>query len=555
VSDNVRLKVVSPPENAWSSSSYDVVIGKDILELLSTSMYVDPMTVYREYIQNAADSIDDARVNGILPATGGRVQVSIDGNSRSVRIRDDGSSIPWPEFVERLSNLGGSRKRGTSARGFRGVGRLSGLGYCQELLFRGRADDEELISELRWDGRALKTILRAADHSKNLRALVKDIVTVRRVKPKDEPKRFFEVELRGVIRHRDDRLLNEAAVADYLSQVAPLPFSPEFGFAKEITAALKPHVSLGHISVIINNAERPLYRPHEDCMKVDGNVEAKFKTLEILEMTGVDSGVAAIAWVLHHEYSGALPNRALVKGLRLRSGNIQIGDHALLDSLFPEPRFNSWAVGEIHFVDPKILANGRRDNFEHSVHFDNVLNQLAPLARDVARRCRQSSISRKWQREFDLHKEMALERAKTVSRGGITRAARQIHIDAALKSLNGMKKVLQTRYIDDEIRSALADKAKTVEARIQKLLGEGAAASDPLASLSSPKRTAYQHIISLIYECSANRVAAGALVERLLGRLADESAPKGKTKPSTKGAKRAGSRKSGGNKVTKRSGR
>ncbi|MBL8199670.1 MAG: hypothetical protein JNK40_01745 [Chromatiales bacterium] len=538
MSEQVRLKAVPALENAWSSSSHDVVIGKDILELLSTSMYVDPMTVYREYIQNAADSIDDARVNGVLPATGGRVQIWIDGNARSIRIRDDGSSISWPDFVERLSNLGGSRKRGTSARGFRGVGRLSGLGYCQELLFRGRADGEALVSELRWDGRALKTILRAADHSKNLRALVKDVVTVRRVKAKDEPKRFFEVEMRGVIRHRDDRLLNEAAVADYLSQVAPLPFSPEFGFGKEITAALKPHVSLGHIVVVINDAERPLYRPHEDCMNVDGKVEAKFRTLEVLEMTGTDSGVAAIAWVLHHEYSGALPNRALVKGLRLRSGNVQVGDHALLDGLFPEPRFNSWAVGEIHIIDPRILANGRRDNFEHSVHLDNVLNQLAPLARDVARRCRQSSISRKWQREFALHKEAALERAKTVARGGITRTSRQTHIDAALKSLNGMTKVLQTRHIDDEVRNNLTDQAKIVEARIRKLLGEGATASDPLASLPNPRRNAYQHVISLIYECSANRIAAGALVERLLGRLADEALRTAKTKATAKGSRK-----------------
>jgi molecular chaperone HtpG len=494
-------------------------------------MYVDPMTVYREYIQNAADSIDDARASGALSASAGKVHISIDGGARTIRIRDDGISIPWAEFAERLTNLGGSRKRGTPARGFRGVGRLSGLGYCQELVFRARSQDEELISELRWDGRALKNILRASDYSKSLRALVKDVVTVRRVKPKDEPKRFCEVELRGVIRHRDDRLLSASAVSDYLSQVAPLPFAPGFSFGEEITAALKPHVRLGHISVFVNDSDTSLYRPHEDCMRVDGKVEARFSALDVVEISGVDSGVAAIGWVLHHEYSGALPNRALVKGFRMRVGNIQVGDHALLEGLFPEPRFNSWAVGEIHVIDPKILANGRRDNFEHSVHFDNVLNQLSPLAREIARRCRQSSISRKWLREFELHKDAALERAKAVSRGGITRAARQAHVDAALRSVGGMKKVLQTRHIDEEVRAALTEKAKAVEVRIRKLLGEGAVASDPLSKLPGAKRSAYQHVISLIYECSANRVAAGALVERLLGRLADDAVGSTANKP------------------------
>ena len=33
----------------------EIVVGKDILELVSSSMYIDPLTIYREYIQNAAD--------------------------------------------------------------------------------------------------------------------------------------------------------------------------------------------------------------------------------------------------------------------------------------------------------------------------------------------------------------------------------------------------------------------------------------------------------------------------------------------------------------------
>lgn len=533
------LKVVQPTTEAWSISDQDVVIGKDILELLSTSMYVDPMTIYREYLQNATDSIDQARAAGVLPASGGQVDITVDAAARTIRIRDDGLSVGGRDFVERLSNLGASRKRGTSARGFRGVGRLAGLGYCQELIFRGRVDGETEVSELRWDGRTLKSLLRSADHDKTLRALVKDVVTVRRVKAKEEPRRFFEVEMRGVIRHRDDRLLSESAVGEYLAQVGPVPFSPDFRFGPEITAALEPHVRLGNVKVMINSADAPLYRPHLDLIKVDGKVEAAFKRMEVIEFSGVDGNVAAIGWVLHHDYLGALANRTLVKGLRLRSGNIQVGDPAMLEDLFPETRFNSWAVGEVHIIDPKILPNGRRDNFEHSVHLDNVLNQLAPVAREIARHCRQSSISRKWEREFDLHRESALERAKLVSRGGITRAARQTHVDAALKSLKAMNKVIETRHLDDAVRKSLAAKAVAAESRVGALLGQGAGASDPLAALPSAKRTAYQHVISLIYECSANRIAAGALVERLLARLSDDSASvptkvAGKTKPPVK---------------------
>lgn len=549
MSEALRLKIAAKAEQ-WSESSHDVVIGKDILELLSTSMYVDPMTVYREYVQNAADSIDHARERGIIRSNEGSVWIRVDPNQRMISIRDDGASIPGNEFVERLTNLGASRKRGTAARGFRGVGRLAGLGYCQELVFRGRVDGEERVSELRWDGRALKAILRSADHGKNLRALVRDVVTTRQVKAADEPPRFFEVQMRGVIRHRDDRLLSESAVADYLCQVAPLPFSPEFKFARQITEALESSVRLGHLAVHVNDSQSPLFRPFRDEMKVDGKTEALFTSLELRNLVGMDGSIGAVAWVLHHEYSGALSSRTLIKGLRLRSGNIQVGDHTLLEYLFPEARFNSWAVGEIHIIDPRILANGRRDNFEHSVHLDNVLNQLAPVAREIARHCRQSSISRKWQREFELHRDAALEQAKAVGRGGITRRSRQVHVDAALKSLKAMRKVLELRHLDDEVRKGLADKAAVAESRVNKLLGQGAAASDPLEALPASRKAAYQHVISLIYECSANRIAAGALIERLLARLADEAAA-GSTKPlkpskraknskrnSTRGAKR-----------------
>jgi len=274
-------------------------------------------------------------------------------------------------------------------------------------------------------------------------------------------------------------------------------------------------------------------RPHRNLIKVDGTVEATFRDLEIKELAGVDVGVAAVAWILHHEYAGALRQKALVKGIRLRTGNVQVGDSNLVEDLFPEPRFNSWAVCEVHVLDPKILPNGRRDNFEHNVHIDNVFNQLAPIARDIARRCRQSSITRKWVREFERHSETALEKAKTVARGGLTRVARQSQVDSVTMSLKSMRKVIETRYLDDEPRRTLTSKAEAVETRVRKLIGNDATQSDPLSHFPPQQRNAYRHVISLIYDCSTNRSAAGSLVEKLLARLSDE-AEKRRRRPNSK---------------------
>lgn len=60
---------------------------------------------------------------------------------------------------------------------------------------------------------------------------------------------------------------------------------------------------------------------------------------------------------------GALPSACNVRGLQVRSGNIQVGDDWMFESLFPEARYKGWSVGELHVVDARIIPNGRRDHF------------------------------------------------------------------------------------------------------------------------------------------------------------------------------------------------
>jgi Histidine kinase-, DNA gyrase B-, and HSP90-like ATPase len=530
VNDKVSLSIVPAPRHRvaegseWAAASAQITIGKDILELLSTSMYVDPMTIYREYVQNAADAIDEAKSQGLLKSSG-RVDISIDAIDRAIRIRDNGTGIPWSSFLPRLSSLGASTKRGTSARGFRGVGRLAGLGYCQELVFRSKTSQDSQVSELRWDCRALKAALRSAQPGQDLVQLVRQILSVRRSPTGGYPDRFFEVELRGVIRHRDDRLLNASSVSSYLAQVAPLPFSPDFTFGPAISEALAPYVQLGEFGVHINGSEKSLYRPHQNAIPIGDKTYDKLSDLQLTTLVGLEGEPAAIAWTLHHGYQGALPNGTLIKGIRVRVGNVQVGDNALLEDLFSEPRFNGWAIGEVHVIDPKILPNGRRDNFEQSVHFDNLLGQLVPLARDISQRCRYSSLGRKWTREFERHNEVALEKSRALARGGLSRRLRQAHASDIASALKGMKRVLVTRYIDEPTRAELTAVAAATEARVEKLAGESATAPDPLRAFKPQIRSAYQQVIALIHEFSSTRVVANLLVDKILTKLESESMP------------------------------
>src|SRR5207248_5341209 len=131
--------------------------------------------------------------------------------------------------------LGFSKKRGSNARGFRGVGRLSGLAYCQQLIFRSKSRNGSRIWEVRWDCRRLRALLNDDNFAGDLNDLMYEILEFDTFEdPKSSP-HFFEVELRKVNRIRGDVLLNEAGVENYLSQVAPAPFAEDFSFGKRIT--------------------------------------------------------------------------------------------------------------------------------------------------------------------------------------------------------------------------------------------------------------------------------------------------------------------------------
>ena len=72
----------------------NIRIGKDVIELLTSGMYVSPVTVYREYIQNATDAIDAARAKRLIGGNEyGRVAIDFDHSGRSVVIRDNGIGI------------------------------------------------------------------------------------------------------------------------------------------------------------------------------------------------------------------------------------------------------------------------------------------------------------------------------------------------------------------------------------------------------------------------------------------------------------------------------
>ena len=490
------------------------VVGKDVLELLSTAMYVDPLTIYREYVQNAADAIDQANAGG---HEAGRIDIVLDAATRTATIRDDASGIAASDFRRVLTSVGASAKRGTEARGFRGVGRLSGLAYARSLTFQSRAAGETRVSTMTWNCQALRTALRDPADTRDLAAIIGAITTTTVTDEAGDP--YFEVRLEGVARQGDDRVMSPGAVTDYLSEIAPVPLDPSFSHGAAIAERLGGTIALGDLTIIINGGE-PLTRPFRDELPIEGGRPLRLREIAFVEVPSIDGGIAAVGWIAHHDYEGAINASTHVRGLRVRAGDVQIGEAGVLADVFPESRFDAWTVGEVHVLDPRIIPNGRRDDFERNVHLANLKNHLAPLGRDVANRCRTSSRDRKRLRDLELEQAAAREGLAVLAQGGLNAAGRdRVALGVELSLMRAEKLLGGPDLVDDADRSDRGEVAR-LRSELEQLAGADAPAVSPLDRLSPDRRAFYEEMFSLIYECSVNRSAAKSLVDRIMSKVA-----------------------------------
>jgi hypothetical protein len=377
------------------------------------------------------------------------------------------------------------------------------------------------VQELKWDCQLLKRHLGDQSYRGRLDAIITEIVEFSEHPGKDYPDRFFEVEIVKPRRIGKDFLLNETVIAKYLSQVAPVPLNPNFRFSHDVRRCMaEAGFDLAEYDIRLNDAEEPLYRPFCGPIQYSDTKFGEYQEIESFSVPGIDGEPAAVGWLLHHDYQGALPENLGLRGLRARVGNIQVGDERVFvdHGIFPETRFNSWTIGEVHVVDPKILPNGRRDAFEHNGRLANLVNHLVPIGSNIARQCRSSSQIRNRIKEFELGAIKIEETLQILEQGAISKSrARSMRQEVGHKLLE-IQNAASFDLLYEELQKDLIEKARNLEARTQKLSSprneEG-----PLAKLPKSKQSIYLEIFDLIYDCSVNRVAAKSLVDKIVARI------------------------------------
>ena len=156
-----------------------IQVGKYTLESLTTGMYSDPKIVYREYIQNSVDSLENAVSLGLLEPQSMRIDIIVNAEESYISIKDNGTGIPADAASKTLMNVGSSKKRNSNNRGFRGIGRLGGMSYCDTLVFTTSAENEPVKTIVSFDCKKLRRLLVPGEfEDMSLSSVLEEITTI-----------------------------------------------------------------------------------------------------------------------------------------------------------------------------------------------------------------------------------------------------------------------------------------------------------------------------------------------------------------------------------------
>ena len=122
-------------------------VGSGIINVITESLYDNPIVVFREYVQNSVDSIyksDNTSERDI------RIYLQED----KLYFADSGNGIEKELFDAQMSGIADSSKLKQNNLGYKGIGRLSGLPYCDCLNFINILDyDQDEFQQYSLDGK------------------------------------------------------------------------------------------------------------------------------------------------------------------------------------------------------------------------------------------------------------------------------------------------------------------------------------------------------------------------------------------------------------------
>ena len=513
------------------SQTPETQLGVHLLETITLGMYSEPLHCVREYIQNAFDSIRAARREGLLGAEDGCIDVFVDPHTGTLRVRDNGTGLGPEEAIVRLVDIGYSAKADTADgaavnAGFRGIGRMAGISYCDRLVFEtSEGDDRGCV--VTFDAKAINQLTRPGQAPTTIAdAINRNCLAEER--PFDSNTRFLQVSLEQVT---NPALLDVEGLSRYLEQTAPVRQDPTtWRFQSKIRSfadsAGHPE-SLDTVSIRIRGADgavvREIYRPFKDSFttrNARGQAPRRVDVSDVIALPRNGEYQGWWGWLAVHSRRGALADVPF-GGLRVRMHNIAVGDPSLVQALWTSPPLALWCFGEVHVVDPALVPNSQRDDFEPSDALSRLHAQLADEMRGIEKDIRDESKDRNTSvRKITQRAERATKHARRRLEEGLTSHNEKTKLVETLdKEVDRLNNTMQRRTRTDE-RIQLEQTLRVVEdlkEEISKVRRTDADAS--MSHLNKQARGAVRTVLAVVKEELSDDKRFAAIEQRAIAAL------------------------------------
>lgn len=510
-------------------------VGKNILDNLTTGMYSDSKVIYREYIQNACDQIDLATQIGLLSPNEGSVDIFTDSHKRYISIKDNATGVRSDMFIENVGDIANSNKQIGKNKGFRGIGRLCGLAYCKTLKFTTSYAGESVKSIMTCDAQKMRAML--VENKKYTLDEIWDAIVTYSTEDEVPERHYFEVEMFDINKENTD-LLDDAKVREYLSFVAPVPYKNTFILRTHIYSYAKNiGYNIDEYCVRVNGCQ--IFKEYTTKLKEQSGASLKnydeISKLEFKDFRDSDGNLIAWMWVGLSRFEKQIPKVNTMRGLRVRSANIQLGNDDVLTDLFKETRGNYYFVGEVFAVDKRLVPNSQRDYFNENetrvlfedllrVYFFDVLHKLYYEA---------NRVKNDYKRQEE-YLAVVSEYQKKEKSGFVNEEERQklqYDIDKARKSAEEARKRLDKLDTTDdsplsEVRKSISRKYEAERlkkaAESTEIPGTGeekkkSYVTDSMSRLSRSERKLVGKILSIITDVAPKEVA-----EQIIDKIKEE---------------------------------
>jgi len=355
--------------------AHKTVIGKQLIKMLMFNIYSDNRVIFREYVQNASDSIHNAISQGIISPDDAHITINIEKYASKITIEDNGTGISR-DYVERvLKDIANSNKNDLDNQaGYFGIGRLSGGGYCKTMRFKTSFKGESCASVLTFDVESIREIIEDKNDNREAADII-DVCTQLHTMPEDADKHYFVVSLEDILPEYSAIVLDKKTITDYLKEVAPVSYEVSFknilnnDVESEENAEVRAYYENINTIKLSVNETNDIRKPYSKKVQTKSGKDT-VERIRFVKFSDAEFGDLAWGWVAITPFTESISaaEENAVIGIRLRLHNILIGKKDYFDgtSYFKQIRSNNYFIGEIHVINDKITPTPQRDDLAPS---------------------------------------------------------------------------------------------------------------------------------------------------------------------------------------------